>query len=142
MPVLHQRLEYTRICLDRVLNKYRVLQDSNYRRILNMYGLHRVLNMPRYGSIYLKRTWICRNMFESMIIDRALNMARFWICLIQYKTGGHSTSSWILFERWAYLKPCQKSKTERSGKIMTAFNYFLKTLHLKSFGGIWISIGF
>ena len=52
--------------------------------------------------------------------------------------GGHSASYWVIIERWAYSQPCQRSKTERFRKIIVAFNYFRKTLHLKSLRGFWI----
>ena len=43
----------------------------------------------------------------------------------------------MLIERWL-----ERSKIERFGKITIAFNYFCKTLHLKSLREFWICVGF
>ena len=40
------------------------------------------------------------------------------------------------------VEPCQRSKIEHFGKIIVAFNYFHKILHLKSLRGFWIYVGF
>ena len=62
--------EYARICLDRVLN----ILGSKYSRILNMVGLHRVLNVSQYDWISLYTMWISGIMSEFTIMDRVLNM--------------------------------------------------------------------
>ena len=72
-----QRSEYARICLDRVLNISQVLiwQYCEYGRVLNMQELHKVLNMPQYGLIYLNRMWVSLNMSEFTMIDRVLSIS-------------------------------------------------------------------
>ena len=67
-----QHSEYARICVSRVLNiswvlnvpEFRIWQGSEY---VKLYG---VLNTPQC----LNRTWICLNISEITIIDRALNI--------------------------------------------------------------------
>ena len=48
----------------------------------------------------------------------------------------------MLIERWAYSEPCQRSSLEGFGKIIIAFNYFCKTLDLKSLKGSEYVSGF
>ena len=106
--------EYARICLDKVLN------------------ISRVLNMPEFwigqGSEYAA-IWL--NMSEFTITNRVLNSIL-----------GHSKSELVLIERWSSSEPFQRSKVERFGKIIIAFNYFSKTLYVKSLRGFWICAGF
>ena len=99
-----------------------------------------LLKIPEYGSINRIKIlnmagfsiweryitfWICQNMpwhSSEYILDskyvRILNMAGFYICLIQYLAWDHSTSRWVLFERLTYWEPCQRSKMDSFGKII------------------------
>ena len=55
--------------------RFKICQDPEYSRILNMRKLHRVLNMPQYGWICQNMTWICLNMSEFTKIDKVLSMS-------------------------------------------------------------------
>ena len=92
--------------------------------------------------------WICQNMpwqSSEYILGskyvRILNIAGFWICLVQYIAWGHSASSWALIEKWAYSEPYQRSKIKLFAKMIIAFNYFCRTLNLKSLRGFYIYWG-
>ena len=68
-------------------------------------------------------------MLEFTIIDRALKMSH---------TMHSARSIFKLISnicRWVYPEPSQRSKIGRFEKIIIAFNYFCKTLHLKSLRG-------
>ena len=83
------------------------------------------MNMPEYVWIYNKR-----------------QSSEYGRLLIQYTAWDHSTSYWVLIERWVYSEPCQRSTTEGFWKIIIAFNYFHPTFHLQSLRGFWITVGF
>ena len=111
--------------------KVRIWKLSQYE---NASALHSVLNMSEY-----------QNMPECILgykYAKNLNMAGFWICILQYKARGHSISKWVLIGIWAYLVPCQRSKIESFGRKKIAFNYSRKTLCLKSLRGFWICVRF
>ena len=68
-------------------------------------------------------------MSESTITDRVLNMSH---------TEHSRRSRYKLMSTYwemAYLEPYQRSKKERFGKIIIAFNCFRKTHHPKSLRG-------
>ena len=83
-----------------------------------MQELHRVLNMPQYGWIYLNRTWICLNMSGFTIIEFTLQVHEYLL------RDGHI------------------QKLVKDLIIYVAFDYFRKTFHLKSLRGFWICVGF
>ena len=94
-----------------------------YARIVNMQESRKVPNMPQYGWICPKRTWIGLNMSEFKITDRVLNIPYFWICLILYIARGHFIE---FIERLAYSEPRQGSMVECFGKIIGVLKYFGK----------------
>ena len=100
-----------------------ICQDSEYGRVLNMQELHRVLNMPQYGWIYLSRTWICLNMSGFTIMNRFLNMYHIIHC---------AESLYKLMSIWekGISEPGQRSKMERFRKIIIVFNYFCKKSYI------------
>ena len=74
-------------------------------------------------------------------MSQVLNMPGFWIwesytgfwtCRVTVQVNGY------FIERWAYSEPCERSKIEHFGKIIIAFNYSFKTLHLDSLRELWI----
>ena len=109
--------------------------------------------IPQYGWKCLKRMWICLNVSKFAIIDRVLNMsyAKFLICLTQCMPWGHSTSLWVIIERWPYSEPWQRSKIKLFGKI--AYLNILKLsigqdseqcyagfTHFRKYDKVWIYI--
>ena len=103
-----------------------------YDKVLNMLGLHRVLNMPKNDWICLNRLRICLNMSAFTIIDRILNMFH------TMQSVRSLCKLWVLIERLAYSEPCQRPEIERFGKIIIVFNCFCKTLYLKYLWGFWM----
>ena len=45
-------------------SEYASVSDFEYVRVLNMPGLHRVLNMPEKFLNISEYAWICQNMYE------------------------------------------------------------------------------
>ena len=87
-------------------------------------------NIQKYGWKCLNRTWTSLNISEFSLKERVLNMSH-----IQCTLQGHSTSWWLLIERWVYSEICQRSKVEHFGKTIVPFDYFHKTLHLNLWQG-------
>ena len=50
-------------------SEYPFVSEFNYIRVLNMRGLHRVLNLPEYAWIISKHAWICLNMPKYVLIS-------------------------------------------------------------------------
>ena len=66
-------------------SEYALVSDFEYTRVLNLSGLHRVLNMPECAQIIFEHTWICLDNFWTY-----LNMPKYvWICL--------NLPEWLLF---------------------------------------------
>ena len=124
-----QRFEYAIICLHRVLNISRVLDMSRFW-VWQGSEYARVTHGSKCSSIWF-------NMSKFMIIDRVLNIHH----------AVHSTKSpcKLMSAYWeiSVVKALSKiSKIERFGKIIIAFNYFRKTVHVKSLRGFWICVWF
>ena len=100
------------------------ISGSENGRVLNMQELQRVLIMPKYGWICLNRTWTYLNMSAFTIIDRVLNMSHTM----------HSVRSLykLISTYWemGVFRTLSRSKIERFGKIIIAFNYFRKRLSI------------
>ena len=77
MRALHSVLNMPEYALTEVwiYLRFYICQDYEYGRALNMQELHRVLNIPQYSWACLNITWICLDMYEFTMIDRALNMS-------------------------------------------------------------------
>ena len=59
-------------------SEYACISNFEYTRVLNMLGLHRVLNMPQYAWIIVEHAWISLNLPKYM-----------WVCL--------NLLEWLLF---------------------------------------------
>ena len=80
MPAFHSVPNMPEYFLyDRVLNISRAL----HMPVFWIQKLHRVLNMPQCGWIYLNWTWICLKTSEFTIINRLLNMFIQYIVTLQ-----------------------------------------------------------
>ena len=97
-----------------------VAKSSEYARICLKYmkELNRVLNMPRHGSVYLNRMWICLDVWiysnrQSSEYSRVLNMSN----TIHSVRSIHKlmSSNWEISAFWTMPK------------IIIAFNYFHKS---------------
>ena len=95
----------------RIYPEFLVSQNFEYGRVLNMAELHRVLTMPQHGWICQYRLLECLKLSEFTIIDTALNLF-----ITQCIAQGHSTSYWVLIERWVYSEPHQRSTVEHFKK--------------------------
>ena len=51
------------ICQNMPWQSSEYVLGSKYGRVVNIQELHRVLNVPQYGWIYLNRPWICLSEF-------------------------------------------------------------------------------
>ena len=139
--------------INRILNMYRsqIHQNSEYGRVLNIWTLHGVLNMPeymylnvsqvlnmpralnmqelhrdkQYDYICPNRTWISLNMFEFSIIARVLNMYH----TIHTVRVTLQVNEYLLRDG-RIQNPAKDLKMERFGKIIL-LNDFAKKLNLK-----------
>ena len=74
---LHSNLNIANYALTEfcIYLRFSICQYSEYGSVLNIQRIRRVLHMPQDDWIFLNKTWICLNMSEFTIIDRALNMS-------------------------------------------------------------------
>ena len=115
--------ECATICLAWRSSEY--ITGSEYASILNMKQLHRALNMPQYGSIYLNWTWICQKMSEFTMIKRFLN--------IYYTILSARSLKNLMSTYWEIFKTSQRSKMEQFGK---------NSILIKSLRGFCIRVRF
>ena len=117
-----QRSAYGRVFNMRALHSILDISD-----VLNMPGfwiwLHKVLNMPQYGWIYLNKTWICLNMSEFTIINRCLNMITLRVN--GYLLTDRRMQNPIYYLRWSALEKLLLQKTQ--SQILR---------------GLWVCVGF
>ena len=124
------------------MSKFWIWQSSAYGRVFNMRALHsildisevlnmpgfwiwlhKVLNMPQYGWIYLNKTWICLNMSEFTIINRFLNMVTLRVN--GYLLTDRRMQNPIYYLRWSAL-----------GKLL------LQKTQSQILRGLWVCVGF
>ena len=124
------------------MSKFWIWQSSAYGRVFNMRALHsildisevlnmpgfwiwlhKVLNMPQYGWIYLNKTWICLNMSEFTIINRFLNMITLRVN--GYLLTDRRMQNPIYYLRWSALEKLLLQKTQ--SQILR---------------GLWVCVGF
>ena len=138
------------------MSKFWIWQSSAYGRVFNMRALHsildisevlnmpgfwiwlhKVLNMPQYGWIYLNKTWICLNMSEFTIINRFLNMVT--VRVNGYLLTDRCMQNPIYYLRWSALeKLCKKLnlKSWEGYEYVSDFKY-VRVLNIRKFPLIW-----
>ena len=72
--------------------QFQICQGSEYGKVVNMRGLHRVLNKPQWPSM-----WLTMPEYNWKKIEP--NIPEFRICLIQYIAWGQCTNYWAVTER-------------------------------------------